>query len=63
MISAEMSTSPWVLDTSGDRLSVQLTNTADRSEKSHSVWEHSSSCMALSRTGTTATVSRWMDLT
>ena len=48
MISAEMSTRPCVLETSGDRLRVQLTNTAARSEKSHRSCSQSCSCIAVS---------------
>jgi hypothetical protein len=38
MIDTEMSIRPEVCDCSGDRLSVQLTNKARKSEKSHCVW-------------------------
>src|SRR5919106_4064465 len=38
----ERSASPWVWDSSGDRLRVQLTYTAERSEKSHRLSAHSS---------------------
>src|SRR5262245_59043276 len=47
MISPEMSIKPWVCDISGDRLSVQLMKMARRSLKSHRLWWHSSSCLAL----------------
>ena len=47
MISIEMEARPSVLDTSGDLFSVQLMNRARRSEKSHRLCWHSSSCLAL----------------
>jgi hypothetical protein len=48
MISMEMSASPWVLDTSGERFRLQLMNTARRSEKSVVAVRQSSSCLSVS---------------
>ena len=48
MISIEISARPSVLDTSGDRFSVQLTNSADRSLKSVVFVSHSSACFSVS---------------
>src|SRR5271166_3584803 len=48
MISIEMEARPSVLEISGDLFSVQLMKRAPRSEKSHRLCWHSSSCMVLS---------------
>ena len=48
MISIEISASPSVFDTSGDRFSVQLRNSADRSLKSVVFVSHSSACFSVS---------------
>src|SRR5207248_6537054 len=50
MISPAMSMRPCVCESSGDRFRVQLMNRARRSLKSHSVWRHSSSCLAVNVT-------------
>src|SRR5271166_6026196 len=49
MIAIERSASAWVLDASGERLSVALMYTALRSEKSERDCSHSSSCIGVSR--------------
>ena len=48
MIAIDRSARPWVWETSGERLSVQLTYSALRSEKSQRDSWHSRSCSAVS---------------
>ena len=57
MISIDRSTRPCVCDSSGERFSVQLTNSARRSLKSHCDCAHSASCLSLSVAISPSTVS------